>query len=76
MHGAMNITPPPPWFDESIDYTEPRFHEALAFLGALGAIAAGAGGASPLKGALRVAFWGALAMALTAGVGRLFGTAV
>ena len=31
MHGAMNITPPPPWFDESIDYTEPRFHEALAF---------------------------------------------
>lgn len=42
----------------------------LALLG-LGALAAYAGGAPVLKGAVRVAFWGALAMALTAGVGRL-----
>jgi VIT1/CCC1 family predicted Fe2+/Mn2+ transporter len=47
----------------------------IALLG-LGGVAAYAGGASILKGALRVAFWGALAMALTAGVGRLFATAV
>ena len=43
---------------------------------ALGAIAARAGGASPIVGAARVAFWGVLAMAITAGVGKLFGTAV
>ena len=42
----------------------------------LGGLAAYAGGAPILKGAVRVAFWGALAMALTAGVGRLFGTTV
>jgi VIT1/CCC1 family predicted Fe2+/Mn2+ transporter len=42
----------------------------------LGAIAARAGGASPTVGAARVAFWGVLAMAITAGVGKLFGTAV
>jgi len=47
----------------------------VALLG-LGGLAAYAGGAPVLKGAVRVAFWGALAMALTAGVGRLFGTAV
>jgi VIT1/CCC1 family predicted Fe2+/Mn2+ transporter len=41
---------------------------------ALGAIAAKAGGASATVGAARVAFWGALAMAATAGVGKLFGT--
>lgn len=44
----------------------------LALLG-LGALAAYAGGSAMMKGAVRVAFWGALAMALTAGVGRLFG---
>jgi VIT1/CCC1 family predicted Fe2+/Mn2+ transporter len=43
---------------------------ALAVLGGLGATA---GGASPFKGALRVTFWGALAMATTAAVGMLFG---
>jgi VIT1/CCC1 family predicted Fe2+/Mn2+ transporter len=43
---------------------------------ALGAIAARAGGASALVGAARVGFWGALAMAATAGIGRLFGTAL
>jgi VIT1/CCC1 family predicted Fe2+/Mn2+ transporter len=49
---------------------------SLACLVALGAIAARAGGASALAGAVRVGFWGALAMALTALVGRLFGTSV
>lgn len=48
---------------------------SLAFLALLGALAAGAGGASVLTGAARVTFWGALAMALTAGVGALFGVA-
>lgn len=46
---------------------------SLIFLGFLGAIAARAGGASMRVGTIRVTFWGALAMALTAGVGRLFG---
>ncbi|MEE4302755.1 MAG: VIT family protein [Wenzhouxiangella sp.] len=45
----------------------------LPLLAALGAVAARTGGASKLKGATRVAFWGTLAMAVTAGVGRLFG---
>jgi VIT1/CCC1 family predicted Fe2+/Mn2+ transporter len=49
---------------------------SLICLAALGAIAARAGGAPASKGAARVAFWGALAMALTAAVGRLFGTTV
>ena len=49
---------------------------SLVLLAALGAIAAGVGGASPLVGAARVAFWGALAMAATAAVGALFGTTV
>jgi vacuolar iron transporter family protein len=49
---------------------------SLVFLTALGALAARTGGAPVLKGSLRVAFWGALAMAVTAGVGRLFGTVV
>ncbi len=49
---------------------------SLVFLGLLGGIAARVGGASILTAALRVVFWGALAMALTAGVGALFGVAV
>jgi len=49
---------------------------SLIFLALLGGVAALAGGASPTAGAVRVTFWGALAMALTAGVGALFGTAV
>jgi VIT1/CCC1 family predicted Fe2+/Mn2+ transporter len=48
---------------------------SLLFLALLGGLAARAGGAGVLKGALRVTFWGALAMALTAGVGALFGAA-
>ena len=46
---------------------------SLLFLAGLGALAAWAGGATISIGAIRVTFWGALAMALTAGVGRVFG---
>jgi len=46
---------------------------SLAFLALLGGLAAQAGGASVMMGAWRVSFWGALAMALTAGAGLLFG---
>jgi len=49
---------------------------SLVFLAALGVAAARAGGANVLTSALRVTFWGALAMAITAGVGALFGAAV
>lgn len=49
---------------------------SLFFLALLGAIAARAGGANVLKAAARVTFWGALAMALTAAIGALFGTVV
>jgi vacuolar iron transporter family protein len=49
---------------------------SLVCLAALGAVAARVGGASAWIGAARVAFWGALAMAATAGVGALFGTTV
>jgi len=49
---------------------------ALVALVVLGGTAAYAGGASVAKGALRVAFWGALAMGVTAGVGKLFGAVV
>jgi VIT1/CCC1 family predicted Fe2+/Mn2+ transporter len=49
---------------------------ALVTLVILGGTAAYAGGASVARGALRVAFWGALAMGLTAGVGKLFGAIV
>lgn len=46
---------------------------SLAFLAVLGALAAYTGGASIIKGMWRVGFWGLLAMAITAGVGLLFG---
>ncbi len=49
---------------------------SLVVLTALGAISAKAGGAPVFRATLRVVFWGALAMALTAGVGKLVGTAV
>lgn len=49
---------------------------SLVFLALLGVLAARAGGAKVGVGALRVTFWGALAMAATAGVGTLFGAAV
>ncbi len=49
---------------------------SLLFLALLGAIGAQAGGADVVRATLRVTFWGALAMALTAGIGALVGTAV
>lgn len=49
---------------------------SLVFLALLGGVAAQAGGANLLNGAWRVCFWGALAMLITAGVGRLFGAIV
>jgi VIT1/CCC1 family predicted Fe2+/Mn2+ transporter len=49
---------------------------SLVFLAVLGAMAARAGGAGMVAGAWRVTFWGALAMAITAGVGALFGAVV
>ena len=49
---------------------------SLGFLALLGAIGARAGGANMLRPTIRVTFWGALAMGLTAGIGKLFGTVV
>ncbi|MFN7921189.1 MAG: VIT1/CCC1 transporter family protein [Bryobacteraceae bacterium] len=49
---------------------------SLALLLVLGAVAARQGGAPPAKGAVRVGFWGAVAMASTALIGKLFGTSV
>ena len=49
---------------------------SLGFLALLGAIGARAGGANVLRATARVTFWGALAMALTAGIGKLVGTVV
>ena len=49
---------------------------SLVFLALLGALAARAGGANALIGAVRVTFWGALALAVTAGIGKLIGVAV
>jgi VIT1/CCC1 family predicted Fe2+/Mn2+ transporter len=49
---------------------------SLGFLALLGAIGGKAGGANVLRATARVTFWGALAMALTAGVGKLFGTVI
>lgn len=48
---------------------------SLVFLAVLGGLAAGVGGANPWIGATRVLFWSALAMAVTAAVGALFGVA-
>jgi VIT1/CCC1 family predicted Fe2+/Mn2+ transporter len=49
---------------------------SLLFLAVLGAVGARAGGAKVLKATARVTFWGAFAMALTAGIGALVGTAI
>jgi VIT1/CCC1 family predicted Fe2+/Mn2+ transporter len=61
---------PTPWIIWSVVGVTPV---ALAVLGALGAQA---GGAPKLRPTLRVLFWGAAAMAITAGVGRVFGVSV
>lgn len=49
---------------------------SLVFLALLGVVGAKTGGANMLKAAIRVTFWGALAMAITAGIGAIFGTRV
>ena len=49
---------------------------SLGFLALLGAVGAKAGGADLVKATARVTFWGALAMAATAGIGKLFGAAI
>ena len=49
---------------------------SLGFLALLGAIGAKTGGANILRATVRVTFWGALAMALAAGIGKVFGTVV
>jgi vacuolar iron transporter family protein len=49
---------------------------SLAFLALLGAIGAKAGGANIWRATIRVTFWGALALAITAGVGKMFGTVI
>jgi VIT1/CCC1 family predicted Fe2+/Mn2+ transporter len=52
------------------------FGASLGFLALLGAIGARAGGANVLRATMRMTFWGALAMALTAGIGKVFGAIV
>jgi len=49
---------------------------SLGFLALLGAIGGKAGGANILRATLRVTFWGALALGITAGIGKLFGTVI
>ena len=49
---------------------------SLLLLALLGGLAAGAGGAGKLVGAVRICFWGALAMGLTAAIGAVLGTSV
>lgn len=49
---------------------------SMAYLAVLGAVGAKAGGAGMVKATIRVTFWGALAMAVTAGIGLLIGKAV
>lgn len=67
---VTTLMAPPAWVAEVTSAT------AIVTLAIFGGTAAYAGGASIAKGAMRVAFWGALAMGLTAGVGRLFGAAI
>ena len=67
---ALSMLLPGTWFAAGVGAS------SLVLLLVLGGLAAKLGGAPPLTGAVRVAFWGAVAMAVTALVGRLFGTAV
>lgn len=64
------------WLAPSARIVEVSFATALIALSILGGTAAYAGGASIAGGALRVAFWGVLAMGITAGVGKFFGASV
>lgn len=67
---VMVIVAPSAWLVPAVSAA------SLVFLGALGAVGAKAGGADMLRATLRVTFWGALAMALTAGIGAIVGTSV
>lgn len=67
---ATALLAPPAWAAEVISAT------AIVTLAILGGTAAYAGGASIAKGAMRIAFWGAIAMGLTASVGRFFGAVI
>jgi VIT1/CCC1 family predicted Fe2+/Mn2+ transporter len=64
------------WLAPAALIVEVMYATALVVLVLLGGTAAYAGGASVKKGAMRVAFWGTLAMGITAGVGKLFGAVV
>lgn len=64
------------WLAASAQMTMLVALNSLAALAVLGALGASAGGAGTVKGALRVTFWGALAMAATAAVGMFFGVKV
>jgi VIT1/CCC1 family predicted Fe2+/Mn2+ transporter len=64
------------WLAPAALVAEILYATTLITLGILGGTAAYAGGAPIAKGAVRVAFWGALAMGITAGVGKLFGAAL
>ncbi|TGQ64703.1 VIT family protein [Mesorhizobium sp. M00.F.Ca.ET.186.01.1.1] len=67
---AMVLVSPAAWLAATVSVA------SLLFLAVLGAIGARAGGANVLRATVRVTFWGALAMALTAGIGAVVGTAV
>ncbi|MER9730793.1 VIT family protein [Mesorhizobium sp. M0217] len=67
---AMVLVSPAAWLAATVSVA------SLLFLAVLGAIGAKAGGANVLRATVRVTFWGALAMALTAGIGAAVGTAI
>ncbi|BCS31009.1 membrane protein [Luteitalea sp. TBR-22] len=67
---AVAALAPVPWLTAAVSGA------SLVALALLGGLAASAGGASPVAGATRVAFWGALAMGVTAAVGAWFGAVV
>jgi vacuolar iron transporter family protein len=67
---AMVLASPAAWLAATVSVA------SLLFLAVLGAIGAKAGGANVLRATVRVTFWGALAMALTAGIGAVVGTAI
>ncbi|TPK73784.1 VIT family protein [Mesorhizobium sp. B2-3-14] len=67
---AMVLVSPSAWLAATVSVA------SLLFLAVLGAIGAKAGGANVMRATLRVTFWGALAMALTAGIGAVVGTAI
>lgn len=74
---AQSVSARPLWHVSCFFSAEhPGKATTLVALVILGGTAAYAGGTSVTKGAVRVAFWGALAMGITAGVSKLFGAAV